>query len=238
MPVSPSAGSASDRGSGLDRHVQGGGRLIGDQQLRLAGERHGDHDALRHAAGQFVREGLELSSLGSGMPTSLSSSDGARPGGLLLIPGGFAAPRPAGRRRDRVERRGRLLEDHADAVAAIGHLLADSLSRSRPSNRISPASICPGVLTRPQDRKGRDALAAARLADQAQDLAAIDVEVDPVDGPHDSIAGGERGLQAPDLQERLGAAPRRTAAARTSSSIVCLDRRRPETNGPRQSVID
>jgi len=30
----------------LYRDVQGGGRLVGDEQLRLAGDRHGDHDAL------------------------------------------------------------------------------------------------------------------------------------------------------------------------------------------------
>ena len=39
----------------LDGDVQRGGRLVGDQQLRLAGERHGDHHALAHAAGELVR---------------------------------------------------------------------------------------------------------------------------------------------------------------------------------------
>ncbi len=39
----------------LDRHVERGGRLVGDEQLRVAGERHGDHHALAHAAGELVR---------------------------------------------------------------------------------------------------------------------------------------------------------------------------------------
>ena len=39
----------------LDRDVERGGRLVGDQQRRRAGERHGDHHALAHAAGQLVR---------------------------------------------------------------------------------------------------------------------------------------------------------------------------------------
>ena len=39
----------------LDRHVERGGRLVGDQQPRLAGKRHGDHHALAHAARQLVR---------------------------------------------------------------------------------------------------------------------------------------------------------------------------------------
>ena len=38
-----------------DGHVQRGGRLVGDQQLRLAGQRHRDHHPLPHAAGQLVR---------------------------------------------------------------------------------------------------------------------------------------------------------------------------------------
>ena len=33
--------------------IEGGARLVGDQQLRLVGERHGDQDALVHAARQL-----------------------------------------------------------------------------------------------------------------------------------------------------------------------------------------
>ena len=39
----------------LDGDVERGGRLVGDQQLRPAGQRHRDHDALAHAAGELVR---------------------------------------------------------------------------------------------------------------------------------------------------------------------------------------
>ncbi len=39
----------------LDRHVERGGRLVGDQQARLAGQRHRDHHALAHAAAKLVR---------------------------------------------------------------------------------------------------------------------------------------------------------------------------------------
>ena len=40
---------------GLHRDIQGGGRLVGDDDLRVAGDRHGDHDALALAAGELVR---------------------------------------------------------------------------------------------------------------------------------------------------------------------------------------
>ena len=39
----------------LDRHVERRCRLVGDQHGRAAGERHRDHHALPHAAGELVR---------------------------------------------------------------------------------------------------------------------------------------------------------------------------------------
>ena len=39
----------------LNGHVQRGGRLVGHEELRLAGQSHRDHDALLHAAGHLVR---------------------------------------------------------------------------------------------------------------------------------------------------------------------------------------
>ena len=43
----------------LHGDVERGGRLVGDQQVRLVGERHRDHDALALAAGQLVRIALQ-----------------------------------------------------------------------------------------------------------------------------------------------------------------------------------
>ena len=43
----------------LDGDVERGGRLVGDQQGRIAGERRGDHHALAHAAGELVRVVVE-----------------------------------------------------------------------------------------------------------------------------------------------------------------------------------
>ncbi|MNL76534.1 hypothetical protein D3C87_2025170 [compost metagenome] len=39
----------------LHRHIQCGGRLIGNQQLGPAQQCHGDHHALAHAAGKLMR---------------------------------------------------------------------------------------------------------------------------------------------------------------------------------------
>lgn len=40
----------------LDGHIQGGGRLIGNEQAGLEGHHHGDHDALAQAAGELEGE--------------------------------------------------------------------------------------------------------------------------------------------------------------------------------------
>ncbi len=61
---------------GLHRHVERGGRLVGDQQPRAAGERHRDEHALALAAGQLVRVAAQ-GALGD-RPTSSSSSAGVR----------------------------------------------------------------------------------------------------------------------------------------------------------------
>ena len=39
----------------LHRDVERGGRLVGDQQVRLVRQRHGDHHALALAAGELMR---------------------------------------------------------------------------------------------------------------------------------------------------------------------------------------
>ena len=56
----------------LDGRVERRRRLVGDQKIRLAGERHGDHQALVLAAGEFVRIEIEAAPA-SGMPTMSSS---------------------------------------------------------------------------------------------------------------------------------------------------------------------
>ena len=38
----------------LDGDVEGGGGLVGDEELRTIDDGHGDHDALAHASGELV----------------------------------------------------------------------------------------------------------------------------------------------------------------------------------------
>ena len=82
-------------------------------------------------------------------------------------------------------RRHRVLEDHRDLAAADLAQLARrrASSRSRPSKmRRAARRRGPARGRMPEQRERRDALAAARLADDAERLARRDVERDAVDG--------------------------------------------------------
>ena len=72
---------------GLDGRVERGRRLVEDQQRRLGGERHRDHDALEHPARELVRIAVH-DAAGVGDPDLLEH-----------LPGCDRAPRPCCRRR-------------------------------------------------------------------------------------------------------------------------------------------
>ena len=60
----------------LQGDVERGGRLVGDQELGIAGQRHRDHDALAHAAGELVRIFVDAL-LGRGDVDAAQQLDGA-----------------------------------------------------------------------------------------------------------------------------------------------------------------
>ena len=106
--------------------------------------------------------------------------------------------------RDRVERVHRALEDERDVPPAepAQVLAACRPSSSSPLKRMLPPATWPG---RPQDLHDRvrdRALAAARLARQADDLAGMDRERDPVDGAARILSPAVLDDEAVDLDER------------------------------------
>ena len=68
------------------------------------------------------------------------------------------------------------------------------------SNRTSPGRGRVARVVEPHDREARHALAAARLADDADGLPALDLEVDAVDGFHDAVVGLEVRAQVADVE--------------------------------------
>ena len=61
----------------LDGDIEGGGRLVGDEELRPAGEGHRDHHPLTHAAGEEMRVIVNRRAA-SGMRTSSRISRAVR----------------------------------------------------------------------------------------------------------------------------------------------------------------
>ena len=154
----------------LDGDVERRRRLVGDEELRLARERHGDHHALALPAGELVRVGVDVR-LGRRDADEPEQLDGARARfapRLLLVQadglrrsasppcrpgsGSSSAPGRSSRRRCRGPRASRA------RAARAG---------SGPRARSAPDSMRPGGRRdEPQDRERGHALAAAALADQ------------------------------------------------------------------------
>jgi len=188
---------------GLDRHVEGSGRLVRDQHVRVACQRHRDHRALPHPTGELVRVIVD-SRLGVRNPDLLQQLDRAPFGGILV--GSLVdLDRFADLRPDRVhgvQRRHRVLEDHGHLVAAhVLQLALVHLQHVAPLVEHLALEARVLVAREAEKRHRRDALARARLAHDPEHLPALQLEVDTVDGLDDPVLGGELDLQAVDLDQ-------------------------------------
>ena len=108
----------------LDGDVEGGGGFIGDEELGATTEGHGDHDALLHAAGEFVGIGAEAF-------FGFGDADLAEPGddfGVLVFDVGSMQGEGFGELgadgEDGVEGGGGFLEDVGDVASAHAAELA------------------------------------------------------------------------------------------------------------------
>ena len=103
----------------LHGDIQRGGWLIGDQQHRIADQRHGDHRALTHPTRELVRVGV-TAALRQRDADSLQHGDGAIPRCLApkaqMTACGFGDLLSDG--KNRIERAHGFLEDHADPPSA------------------------------------------------------------------------------------------------------------------------
>ena len=105
----------------------------------------------------------------------------------------------------RVQRRHRVLEDHPDLGAPVLlHLLLGHCQKVGALVAHRPPEAGVDVARQPHDRHCGHALARARLADDAEHLAALELERHAVDGAHDTVFGDEVDVEVVDLQEALG----------------------------------
>ena len=185
----------------LHRHVQRRGRLVGQDQPRVAGQRHRRHRPLPHAAGELVRvlprPPRRIRDLH--VPQQLHRPcPGRTPGHAPQRH--LALDHLPPDRQHRVQRGRRVLEDEA------GRLAPHPAQRLRPRRRhLHPAQPHRPAHPRrggqqPARRQRRDALARARFAHDAQDLPGRRREVEP---PHRLDPAGEADVQAADLEDGL-----------------------------------
>ena len=187
----------------LDGDVEGRGRLVGYEQRGVAGEGDGYHDALAHTAGE---EGgiVPVHALAVGYAGLAQHIEAA----LLTLGVGYAGSvylhllvylRADGEQG--VERGQRLLEYHRHAAAAQGAPLLRPEGGDVAAHELyGVCGIAAGLLYEAHDGERGDALAAAALADDAEDLAAVHVEVHALDGVQAATAGLEVDVQVPDVQ--------------------------------------
>ena len=192
----------------LDRHVEGGCRLVGDHEIGLAGQRHRDHHPLPHAPGELVGIFVEPP-FGISQPHEREHLE--RPGPRCL-PGTALVQQHRLRHlfsdgKHGVEAGHRLLEDHADSAAAdlSQPRLRQRDQVDRAGGRVEqdrPRFDHARRRDQPEDRHRRHALAAATLADQPERAARLDGQRHAVDRRH--AAGGrvECGHEIPDVEER------------------------------------
>ncbi len=158
----------------LDRHVERGRRLVGDQHVGVAGERHRDHRPLPHPAGELVRVVLHAR-VGVGDPDLPEQVDRAPPRlplvGPLVDLDRLADLRPDG--IDGVQRGHRILEDHRHLVAA-DFLQLVLVHLEHVAALVEHLSLEAGVpVARQAEQRHRGhALAGARLAHDPEHLSA------------------------------------------------------------------
>ena len=190
----------------LGGHVEPGGGLVHDEQLRVAGEGHRDQHPLLLAAGKLMR-------VAQRRPCGIGQVDAGKKlahplRGTLASQFGVLAHHLADLVADperRVERGLRVLIDHGDARALDGAQLARAevqqvdvvepdRARGDPPRRVEAA----------HHREREGALARAALADHRQGLAGAHREVDLAHRAHLLAAHEVRDREVPDGQDIAG----------------------------------
>jgi hypothetical protein len=190
-----------------DRDVQHGHRLVGQQGLGLGAERAGDRDTLTLAAGELVRELVEVT-LGRGKADPAEQLV-QRVLEVLIGPARVVvnlqrAGEVVADRVHRIQRRERVLEDHLDS----GRVRPERTAALDRGGLAVQADVPVRTGVELGEQAGDRALARARLADERDHLAAPEGELHVVDGVHGGALLGEQLAQAAAYGKVLGQADR------------------------------
>ena len=168
----------------LDGDVEGGSGLIGDQQRWPAGERHGDHHALAHAAGKLVRVAPQhLFGLRNAHQVEHAQRLLARAAAIHALMQAQRFGDLLADRKHRVERGHRLLEDHRHvgtthrAQRTLRGLSEIEQRAVTSAQRHGTADDAPAALLhQPHQPQRSHRFTGAGLTDDRQRLAALEIE--------------------------------------------------------------
>ena len=187
----------------LNRHVQRGRRFIGNQQVRTARQRNGNHHALPHTAGQLVRVLVEaLFRRGNPHQTQhLQRLLTRRLFGQMLMNAQRLADLVADGQH-RIQGTQCVLKNHRHTrTADVLHLVERNVQQRLPFQLDRTAvPYQPPFIIQAHDGLARDALAAAAFAHDAQDFALIHVKRNAINRLLPAALGVEAGRQLTDFQ--------------------------------------
>src|SRR5271170_1874948 len=187
----------------LAEQLERGRGFIGNEQLWIASERHGDHHSLPHTARELMRilpsaalrfrNSDEAQHFDSASPRSGSVDSLMQPQGLSNL---------VRHCEDRIQRSHRFLKDHRDLVAADSahSRLAESQEISTLKANRAADDASRRRWYEAQNGERGDALAAAGFADHRQCLTCIDGIRDAVDRAHHSVARVKMRLEVLDSE--------------------------------------
>ena len=222
---------------GLHRDVEGGGRLVGDQQRRAERQRDRDQHALAHAAAELVRVAAQL-------VARPGDADGAQQFGG---PAPRLAPAHVLVGLDRlgdlladgqhgVQPAHRVLRDQRDLLATeTAHVFIvelDQVAPAEPDLARDPRRV---PREEAEDGQAGHALARAGLPHQPERAAGLQLEAHPVHGVHDVPAAVEAHGEVPDAQHRVARRRLRVAVRAHSCSPPMLPRSRGSIQSRRPS---
>jgi molybdopterin converting factor small subunit len=192
---------------GLNGDIESGGGFVGDEELWVVHDRHGDHDALAHAPGELMR-------IVAGATAGIWDGDVVHRvhGPLPRLLRGYSVVRQDSLRdlvadaHDGIERGHGLLKDHRDPRAAE---LAHGVVR-KPGEVSGRAVLGEEDVTgdaglsrkQPHDGKGCDRFSGAGFSDQPKDFARGDGEAEVAHGRQGPCRGSlsRRSSGEPDVQ--------------------------------------
>ena len=175
---------------GLHRHVERRGGLVGDDELRAARKRHGDHDALAHAAREHV--GITFGAerrIGDLHPLEKRHGFGADAFGIVHTVLAERLGDLFAHRHDGIERTHRFLEDHRHVAAAHGsarflargaHVYDGALFGSE--KNFARFDFSAFGLEKPHDGERSDGFARARFTHEGDGLSGTDGQGNVSDG--------------------------------------------------------